>query len=85
MMPAGRYPSCVVNASKRSGISKAKLYQSYRRGIGAHRTNRASVRNLQGKKYAGGVKMGPQQWACARVNKLARLKRRAGYDQDLLR
>ena len=84
-MMARKYPSCVTNASKRSGISKGKLYQSYRRGIGAHRTNRASVRNVQGKKYAGGVKMSPQQWACARVNKLARLKRRAGYDQDLLR
>ena len=84
-MMARKYPSCVTSASERSGISKAKLYQSYRRGIGAHRTNRASVRNLQGKKYAGGTKMSPQQWACARVNKLARLKRRAGYDQDLLR
>ena len=27
-----KYPSCVRNASRRSGISKAKLYQSYRRG-----------------------------------------------------
>ncbi len=80
-----KYPTCVVTASKKSGISKSKLLQSYKRGIGAHRTNRASVRNLQGKKYAGGVKMSAQQWACARVNKLARLKRRAGYDQDLLR
>ena len=80
-----KYPSCVLTASKRSGISKTKLLQSYKRGIGAHRTNRASVRNLQGKKYAGGVKMSAQRWACARVNKLASLKRRAGYDQDLLR
>jgi hypothetical protein len=80
-----RYPSCVINASKRSGISKSRLLQSYKRGIGAHKTNRASVRNLQGKKYAGGKKMSAQRWACARVNKLARLKRRAGYDQDLLR
>lgn len=80
-----RYPSCVINASKRSGISKSKLLRSYKRGIGAHKTNRASVRNLQGKKYAGGTKMSAQQWACARVNKLARLKKRAGYDRDLLR
>jgi len=79
------YPSCVVNASKRSGISKDKLQKSYNRGIGAHKTNRASVRNLRGKKYAGGTKMSKEQWACARVNKLARLKKRAGYDQDLLR
>ena len=80
-----KYPSCVLTASKRSGISKTKLLQSYKRGIGAHRTNRASVRNLQGKKYAGGVKMSAQRWACERVHKLDRLKRRAGYDQDLLR
>lgn len=84
-MARSRYPACVVSASKRSGISKATLLRSYKRGIGAHRTNRASVRNLQGQKYAGGTKMSAQQWACARVNKLARLKRRAGYDQDLLR
>lgn len=80
-----RYPSCVVKGSKKSGISKSKLLKSYKRGIGAHRTNRASVRNMQGKKYAGGKKMSAQQWACARVNKLVRLKKRAGYDQDLLR
>lgn len=80
-----RYPSCVKTASKKSGISKSKLLKSYKRGVGAHRTNRASVRNLQGRKYAGGTKMSKEQWACARVNKLARLKKKAGYDQDLLR
>jgi hypothetical protein len=80
-----KYPSCVKTASKKSGISKSKLMKSYSRGIGAWKTNRASVRNLQGKKYAGGTKMPKEQWACARVNKLARLKKRAGYDQDLLR
>ncbi len=82
---AKRYPNCVVNSSKKSGISKSKLLKSYKRGIGAHKTNRASVRNMQGKKYAGGKKMSKEQWACARVNKLARLKKKAGYDQDLLR
>lgn len=71
-----KYPSCVRTASRKSGISKSKLYQSYRRGIGAFYGNPRSVRPS--------VKS-PQQWACARVNKLARLKRRAGYDQDLLR
>ena len=82
---ARRYPSCVVKSSKKSGISKSKLLKSYKRGVGAHKTNRASVRNMQGKKYAGGKKMSKEQWACARSGKLARLKRRAGYDQDLLR
>lgn len=82
---ARKYPSCVIKSSKKSGISKSKLMASYKRGIGAHKTNRASVRNMQGKKYAGGKKMSKEQWACARVNKLARLKKRAGYDKDLLR
>ena len=82
---ARKYPSCVIKSSKKSGISKSKLMASYKRGIGAHKTNRASVRNVQGKKYAGGKKMSKEQWACARVNKLARLKKRAGYDKDLLR
>ena len=81
---ARRYPSCVKSASKRSGISKSKLLKSYKRGIGAHRTNPGSVRNIRGVKGGPGKKMSKQQWACARVNKLARLKRRAGYDQDLL-
>ena len=81
---ARRYPTCVKTASKRSGISKSKLLQSYRRGIGAHRTDPGSVRNIKGVKGGPGKKMSKEQWACARVNKLARLKRRAGYDQDLL-
>ena len=73
---ARRYAPCVKKAAKRSGISPSKLQKSYNRGIGAFRTNRASVRpNVKSK----------EQWACARVNKLARLKKRAGYDQDLLR
>ncbi len=75
-MMVKKYPSCVIKSSRKSGISKAKLYQSYRRGIGAFYGNRSSVRpNVKS----------PQQWACARVNKLARLKKRAGYDKDLLR
>lgn len=80
-----KYPSCVIKGAKKSGISKSKLMASYRRGVGAWKTNRASVRNMQGKKYAGGKKMSAPQWACARVNKLVRLKTKAGYDQDLLR
>ena len=82
---ARRYPSCVKSASKRSGISKGKLLKSYKRGIGAYKTNPGSVRNIRGVKGGPGPKMSKEQWACARVNKLARLKRRAGYDQDLLR
>ena len=81
---ARRYPSCVKSASKRSGISKGKLLKSYKRGIGAHKTNPGSVRNIRGVKGGPGPKMSKEQWACARVNKLARLKGRAGYDRDLL-
>ena len=79
-----RYPSCVKTASKKSGISKPKLLKSYKRGIGAWRTNPSSVRNKRGVKGGPGKRMSKQRWACARVNKLARLKKRAGYDGDLL-
>ena len=81
---ARRYPSCVKSASKQSGISKGKLLKSYKRGIGAHKNNPGSVRNIRGVKGGPGPKMSKEQWACARVNKLARLKGRAGYDRDLL-
>jgi len=79
-----RYPTCVKTASKKSGISKGKLLKSYKRGIGAWKTNPGSVRNVRGVKGGPGKKMSKEQWACARVNKLARLKGRAGYDRDLL-
>ncbi len=80
-----RYPSCVLKSSKRSGIPKRVLLKSYKRGIGAWRTNPSSVRNLKGRKGGPGRKLPKEQWACARVNKLARLGKRASYDQDLLR
>lgn len=79
-----KYPKCVLRASKKSGISRSKLQKSYDRGIGAWKTNPSSVRNRKGKKGGKGPRMPKEQWACARVNKLARLKKRAGYDQDLL-
>lgn len=78
-------PSCVVRASKKSGIKKSQLLKSYKRGIGAWKTNPSSVRNVRGKKGGPGKRMSKQRWACARVNKLARLKKRAGYDMDLLK
>ena len=80
-----KYPACVISQSKKYGVPKSVLLRSWKRGVGAHKTNRASVRNLQEKKYAGGTKMSAMQWACARSGKLARLKTKAGYDQDLLR
>jgi len=83
-MTLSKYPSCVTEASKRSGISKVRLQESYDRGIGAWKTNPSSVRNLKGVKGGPGRRLPKQQWACARVNKLAKLRKRAGYDQDLL-
>ena len=79
-----RFPACVRKAHKTSGISLANLQDSYDRGIGAWRTNPSSVRNLRGVKGGPGKRMPKEQWACARVNKLARLRNKAGYDQDLL-
>lgn len=78
-------PSCVIEAAARSGIATKRLLQSYKRGIGAWRTNPSSVRNKKGVKGGPGKRMSKQRWACARVNKLARLKHRAGYDKDLLK
>ena len=72
------------NAHEKSGIPLARLQESYDRGIGAWKTNPSSVRNLKGVKGGPGKRMPKEQWACARVNKLARLKSKAGYDQDLL-
>ena len=80
-----RYPKCVLKASRKSGISKAKLLKSYKRGIGAWRTNPSSVRNRRGIKGGPGKRMKKERWACARVNKLAKLKKKAGYDLDLLK
>ena len=83
-----KYPSCVITASKKSGISKSKLLKSYKRGIGAWKSSPQSVRSLRNpnkRNVPKSQRMSKEMWACARVNKLARLKRRAGYDQDLLR
>lgn len=76
-----KFPSCVLKAAKRLGISRKKAQESYNRGVGAWRTNPKSVRNTKGVKGGRGRKMSSARWACARVNKL----RRGGkYDQDLL-
>ncbi len=66
-------------------VSKDGLKESYDRGIGAHKTNPSSVRNLQGKKGVGGKKLPKEQWACARAKKLSEKGPKAGYDKDLLK
>ena len=93
--PAGpyyrkKYPACVDNASRKSGLSKEVHQESFKRGYGAAITNPASVRNrTTGKKRPGGwpksQRMTPTQWGCARTKKLGRLKDRANFDQDLIR
>tara|TARA_Y100000114_G_scaffold145056_1_gene154291 strand:+ start:246 stop:2522 length:2277 start_codon:yes stop_codon:yes gene_type:complete len=85
-----KYPSCVVNASESSGISKDKLLASFKRGVGAAKTNPQSIRNkFTGEKRPGGwppsQRYSPKAWGCARAKKLAREKTNAGYDQDILR
>ena len=80
---ARRYAPCVRTAAARSRFSASTLQKVYNRGIGAARTNPGSVRNLQGRKYAGGTKMSPQRWACARVNSFVGGSRK--HDLDLRR
>jgi hypothetical protein len=53
--------------SKKTGIPMRILDKVYDRGVGAHKNNRASVRNVKGVKGGAGKKMGAQQWAMARV------------------
>lgn len=50
-----------------TGISKGILDDVYDRGVGAHRTNPGSVRNVKGVKGGSGKKMSPQQWAMGRI------------------
>ena len=78
---AVRYPSCVTKASARSGISKGRLLKSYKRGIGAWKTNPGSVRNVRGVKGGPGPKMSSQRWARARVNSFCRGSKK--HDRDL--
>ncbi len=53
--------------SKLTGIPMSILDAVYDRGIGAHKTNRASVRNVKGVKGGAGKKMSAQAWAMGRV------------------
>lgn len=80
-----RYAACVVRGAERSRYTKSTLQKVYNRGIGAWRTNPASVRSRSGQKRRGGFprsqRMGPQQWACGRVNSFIRGSRK--HDRDL--
>ncbi len=53
--------------AKKTGISKSILQEVYNRGTGAHKNNRASVRNVKGVKGGAGKKMSKEQWSYGRV------------------
>ena len=60
------------------------LDKVYDRGIGAHKTNPSSVRNVKGVKGGPGKKMSPQAWAMARVYSFVMGgKTRTTADKDL--
>jgi hypothetical protein len=70
--------------AKLSGISKSILQSVYNRGVGAWKTNPASVRNVQGVKGGPGKKMSKEQWAIARVYSFVMGgKTRTTADKDL--
>lgn len=74
---------CIDNLST-DKVKRDDLEESYKRGIGAWKTNPSSVRNQSGEKGKGGPKMPKEQWACARAKKLSVKGADAGYDQDLV-
>ena len=53
--------------SKTTGIPMRILNEVYDRGVGAHKNNRASVRNVKGVKGGAGEKMSKEQWAMGRI------------------
>jgi hypothetical protein len=64
-------PNSKKDISRLTGISMSILDKVYDRGVGAHRNNPSSVRNIKGVKGGGGPKMSAQQWAMARIYSFA--------------
>ncbi len=64
-------PNSKKDISKKTGISMSILDKVYDRGLGAHKSNPSSVRNVKGVKGGGGPKMSANQWAMARVYSFA--------------
>ena len=74
----------LADIARLSGISKSILQQVYNRGVGAHKTNPQSVRNIKGVKGGGGQKMSATQWGMARVYSfVVGGKTRTTTDKDL--
>ena len=57
--------------SKLTGISIRILDKVYDRGLGAHRSNPGSVRNLKGVKGGPGKKMSAAAWSMGRIYSFA--------------
>jgi hypothetical protein len=57
----------LARIARLSKIDLPLLKQVYNRGIGAHKTNPESVRNVKGVKGGKGQKMSKEQWAFGRV------------------
>ena len=64
-------PNSKKDVSKLTGISMSILNQVYDRGLGAHRNNPGSVRNLKGVKGGAGTKMSAAAWSMARIYSFA--------------
>lgn len=64
-------PNSKKDISRLTGISMSILDQVYDRGLGAHKTNPGSVRNVKGVKGGAGKKMSAGAWAMARVYSFA--------------
>jgi hypothetical protein len=60
-------PNSKKDISKLTGIPMSILDQVYDRGLGAHKNNRASVRNVKGVKGGPGKKMSAAQWSQSRI------------------
>jgi len=74
-------PHSKKEISKLSGVSMNVLNKVYYRGVGAHKNNPSSVRNLKGVKGGGGTKMSAQQWGVARIYSYV-MKGRTYYTAD---
>lgn len=60
-------PISLAQIARLSKIDLAIIKQVYNRGIGAHKTNPESVRNVKGQKGGAGKKMSKERWAYGRV------------------
>jgi hypothetical protein len=71
--------------AKESGVSYSTLQNVYNRGIGAWKTNPASVRLVSGEKNyktSRAGKMGKEQWAMSRVNAFLEKRKSVYYGAD---